>query len=92
MADNENDSYYAILGDVFILVSCILAAIQNTFEEYLLKNHDIEPLELIGFEGMFGILNVCIVLPVLYMIPCVNTQMCSGGSVENVYSAITEAL
>lgn len=59
-----------VLGIGLALVAQVFSATQFVFEEKFMKGHDIPPLYLVGWEGIFGsMLTFCIVLPICYAIP-----------------------
>jgi len=67
------------LGIALVLFSQIVAAAQMVAEEYLMKEVDLEAMEVIGYEGMWGLLAmVVVVLPVAYLLPGED-----AGSSEN---------
>mmetsp|Transcript_159042 Transcript_159042/g.305060 ORF Transcript_159042/g.305060 Transcript_159042/m.305060 type:complete len:420 (+) Transcript_159042:64-1323(+) len=83
-ADDDDDgkqksSNLVILGIGLVLFSQIVQAGQMVGEEYLMKEVDLEAIEVIGYEGMWGLLAmVVVVLPVVYFIPGEDS-----GSQEN---------
>jgi len=62
-----------LIGILLVLLASALNAIQNVFEEKLLKatgSAEVDPLELVGWEGLFGtILTAFVLLPVVQHIP-----------------------
>jgi hypothetical protein len=62
-----------LIGILLVLLASALNAVQNVFEEKLLKavgGAEVDPLELVGWEGIFGtILSAFLLLPVVYYIP-----------------------
>jgi len=57
------------LGAILIVAAQVLAAVQFVVEEKLLKNVDAAPLQVVGWEGFFGLSMTTVVLFVLYWIP-----------------------
>ncbi|EEB06138.2 NST UDP-galactose transporter [Schizosaccharomyces japonicus yFS275] len=55
------------LGLVAILVGQMFLATQFTVEEYLLSSIDIEPNEVVAYEGTFGVIFVLIIMVVSYI-------------------------
>lgn len=43
---------------------------QFVYEEKLLAKYHIEPLEMVGYEGMFGLLAELILITITTFIPC----------------------
>lgn len=71
------------LGIGLVLFSQIVQAGQMVGEEYLMKEVDLEAMEVIGYEGMWGLLAmVLVVLPVLYILPGADS-----GSQENTFDS-----
>ncbi|KAJ7382373.1 hypothetical protein OS493_035434 [Desmophyllum pertusum] len=59
-----------VLGIVFILAGQSVSATQMIVEELFLKKRKYHPLQVVGMEGLFGIIFMTVlVLPVLYYIP-----------------------
>lgn len=79
-----------IMGGVILIISQIIAAAVLVVEEYLLRSIDVEPLRAIGVEGMCGFVYTLILLPILYLIPCSNSVLCSDGKVEDSVLAIEQ--
>ena len=49
-------------------VQCVQAA-QITFEDYFMADLHIEPLKIVGYEGVFGSLTmICVLLPLVSLI------------------------
>ena len=62
-----------LIGIILVLLASALNAVQNVFEEKLLKavgGAEVDPLELVGWEGLFGsLLSMFVLLPIVYQIP-----------------------
>lgn len=59
-----------VLGIVLILAGQSVSATQMIVEELFLKKRNFHPLQVVGMEGLFGVIFMSvIVLPVLYYIP-----------------------
>jgi len=77
--DKPESSQLVAIGIGLVLFSQIVQAGQMVGEEYLMKEVDLEAMEVIGYEGMWGFLAmVIIVLPVLFLMPGKDS-----GSQEN---------
>ena len=49
-------------------MQCVQAA-QITFEDYFMADLHIEPLKIVGYEGVFGsIAMICLLLPAVYFV------------------------
>lgn len=53
-----------------MLISLVFNGFLYAYEQKLLKFHTIHPLEMVGFEGIFGMCLVTVVLIILSFIPC----------------------
>jgi drug/metabolite transporter (DMT)-like permease len=71
--DDDVTSGQLLLGIVLVLFGSSLNAIQNVYEEKLLKDlggAEVDPLELVGWEGVFGsLLSAFVMLPIVHYIP-----------------------
>eukprot|EP00768_Dysnectes_brevis_P001628 gnl/Dysnectes_brevis/1438_a1629_1677.p1 GENE.gnl/Dysnectes_brevis/1438_a1629_1677~~gnl/Dysnectes_brevis/1438_a1629_1677.p1 ORF type:complete len:395 (-),score=105.75 gnl/Dysnectes_brevis/1438_a1629_1677:163-1347(-) len=85
-ADEGKGAFQTFIGIVFILTAQLFSALQFILEEKTLKGADIEPLKLVGMEGLLGMLIMFgVVLPVLTMVPGSD-----DGSYENMFDTITQ--
>lgn len=83
--EHSEPTQLLILGIGLVLFSQIIQAGQMVGEEYLMKEVDLEAMEVIGYEGMWGSLVMLIlVVPVLYFWPGGD-----AGCQENIIDTIT---
>ena len=76
------------IGVIIILVAQLFGATGFVVEEKLLGDFDdVDPIYLIGVEGLWSLLIWCIVLPILQIIPCQNPALCPFGRPENTLHA-----
>ncbi len=62
--DDPDETRRVILGDVLVVLSQLMSAVQMVVEEKFLKGRNLPPEFVVGCEGLFGFLMmVCIVLP-----------------------------
>ena len=66
---NSGDPNSVLTGDLLIVVSQIITAIQMIVEQELVKGYNIPPLQAVGWEGVFGFIIVSILLIPMYFIP-----------------------
>ena len=52
-------------------------------EEKLLGDYYLDPLKVVGLEGLWGVIYYAILLPILQQIKCDNKQLCPYGSLED---------
>ena len=58
----------SLLSIVLLSVQCVQAA-QITFEDYFMADLHIEPLKIVGYEGLFGsITMICVLLPLVALV------------------------
>jgi len=57
------------LGAVFILIAQVFTAIQFIIEEKFVTGKNIPALQAVGYEGMWGLIILIIILPILNVIP-----------------------
>lgn len=62
----------AILGDALVLLAQVVGAIQGVYEQAVLVRYDIHPLQAGGYEGLFGVVILGVML--------VPLSFVSGGS------------
>eukprot|EP00727_Mastigamoeba_balamuthi_P005649 m51a1_g1703 hypothetical protein (1095) ;mRNA; r:501058-510497 len=93
-SSNDGDSgssvtaWGTIVGIVLVLFSQLINACQVTIEETLLKRRNLDPLQVVGMEGFFGTIIICIiVLPVVYFIPGSSPSSMARGSYDNAIDA-----
>lgn len=70
IADASVDAKMVLFGIALCLCGQVAAATQNVTEEWLLKDVDLPATQIIGFEGVWGVLIMLVVaFPVLYFLP-----------------------
>ena len=50
---------------IMLLVAKTLSSCQFVAEEWLLRDYNVDPLKVVGLEGMWGCIYWCIALPIL---------------------------
>ncbi len=53
-SQQSGSSHYALAGDLLIVLAQVIAAVQMTVEEKLIKKYKVPPLQAVGWEGIFG--------------------------------------
>lgn len=51
---------------------------------------DVDPLIVVGYEGIWGVVFNIPMLVIFNLIPCSNAQLCNGGVIENSLNALKE--
>jgi hypothetical protein len=55
---------------LLIILSLFTNGFLFVFEQKLLSKYHLEPLQVVGYEGMFGLVIELVLLPILTFIPC----------------------
>lgn len=59
-----------LMGMGLIIMSQAVQAAQLTFEDFFMADLNMEPMKIVGFEGLFGTaMMVCLLLPIVYFVP-----------------------
>ena len=77
---SASDVSSEILGDLFVIVAQITLSFQIVYEEYMLSNYDISPLELLAWEGSYGFILMSLLLVILNHIDIKNKYWSSSPS------------
>jgi drug/metabolite transporter (DMT)-like permease len=67
-AAQSPEAIYTIIGVLMIAGAQIFTATQFVFEEFILEKYSMEPLKMVGWEGIFGFLVTVIGMGVLHLI------------------------
>ena len=74
--DTDN-TQTSLLGVITLVIAQLFTAIQFVVEEKILNKYDVNPLEMVGWEGVFGTVFYTILLGIFYFIKCdVNNPLC----------------
>lgn len=69
-----------MFGTTMNLVGQVFASLQIITEEKLLKNLQVPPMQVVGYEGVWGVMIMIVIMfPLLYSLPGDD----AGGSMEN---------
>jgi hypothetical protein len=60
----------AIVGYILIIISLVTNGLFFVVEEKLFNLYHLEPVQVVGLEGLFGLLFYAIILPIISFIPC----------------------
>ena len=58
-----------LAGDLLIVLAQIITAIQMTVEEKIIKKYEVQPLQGVGWEGIFGFSVLTVLLVPMFFIP-----------------------
>lgn len=59
-----------MVGYILIVISLITNGLFFVVEEKLFKLYHLEPVQVVGLEGLFGLLFYAITIPIISFIPC----------------------
>lgn len=79
--DNGQSIQTTLIGIMFIVVGQLLSASQMVLQELFMgKNKNIHPMQVVGTEGLFGLLTMSVIfLPAFYFIPCPGSRRCEDA-------------
>ena len=81
-----NDNF--VLGLIFCMLSLVGNAVQFIIEEKLLAKNYLHPLQLVGYEGMWGLCLSTIAVTVASFTACDNAEYyCNSGHLESISDA-----
>ena len=63
---------------------------QFVVEEKLLSGYYLDPIKVVGLEGLWGFTYYLIALPIMNAVPCTNTDMCVPPYVEDSNQAFKD--
>jgi hypothetical protein len=62
------DVWRVIIGVLLIAFAQLFTATQFVLEEFIMAKHTIQPIRMVGWEGLFGFLITAIGMPILWAI------------------------
>ena len=65
----SNDVHSVLTGDLLIVIGQLINAIQMIVEERYVKGYNIPSLQAVGWEGVFGLFLIIILLIPMYFVP-----------------------
>jgi len=86
---DSDTSKNPVLGIAMLIGSVIIQGCQYIVEEKLLGSYYLNPMKVVGWEGITGTILFAILLPILQFVPC-NASMCSNGVVEDTRLAFSQ--
>ncbi|KAH7313258.1 hypothetical protein B0I35DRAFT_394309 [Stachybotrys elegans] len=66
-ADEQGDAAMAVVGILLIAGAQIFTATQFVLEEWILENSTIEPIRVVGWEGIFGFTVTVLIMIVMHL-------------------------
>ena len=93
--DKEDRETKLFLGIILLMPGLLLLAGQKVMQEILLRKYEVDPYQLIGFEGLFGLLGSTILIIILSFVPCYESYsfqkyICFNDKFEDPISAFKQ--
>jgi hypothetical protein len=73
----------AMVGNVLIILAQIIVATQMVVEEKFIDGYDIPPLQVVGWEGAWGLSIMSLVLVLMYYVPTNGPPLCQNNTGPN---------
>lgn len=86
-SDTSSDPLF---GLILVLIGQIFAGFNMVSEEKLFRVFYIHPLQMVGWEGVWGLIIYSVILVILQFIPCHSSEICPYGTVEDTMQALYE--
>lgn len=71
------------MGIILLIISQLFGGGLYIVEEKLLGDYYLDPLKVVGLEGLWGFLMTAIMLPIFGLITCGPSELCYYGTLEN---------
>ncbi|CDW86516.1 nucleotide-sugar transporter [Stylonychia lemnae] len=78
------------LGLGLLLLAQLFTGGMFIVEEKLLSDYYLDPLKIVGLEGVWGLLMYAVLLPIFNNIPCDVENLCNNGVLENTIQAFKD--
>jgi drug/metabolite transporter (DMT)-like permease len=78
------------LGIILLLLGTVFTSGMFIVEEKVLGSYYLDPLKVVGYEGLFGFLMWCVLLPIFQQIDCQNDKLCPYGRLEDTSRAFQD--
>jgi len=89
--DGKHSATDIVTGLVIIQIGQIFGSFAYIIEEKLMgENEVLEPILVVAYEGVAGVIIWLIVLPILQFIPCTSESLCGDGVVEDSIQAFRD--
>ena len=70
----------SVTGDIMVVVAKIFHSLQFVYEENIFNQYEVEPLQMVGWEGFYGLIIMSILLLPLSYIPAGSQRWSSSPS------------
>ena len=81
-----------LIGVVMVIIAYTLWPIQYVIEERYLGNYHIHPLQVVGYEGLFGTSYMLLLLPILQFISAGRIREDSRGHDLNLFGKVEDSI
>ena len=71
---NETAISFEVVGNIMVVAAQIFYSFQFVYEEMLLSSYNITPLQMVGWEGLYGLI---IMLVTLVLLSYIDTSTCA---------------
>ena len=83
----------ALVGIFVLVIGQVFGALSYIIEEKIMTGaHEVNPLVLVGYEGLWGTFFMLLILVVFQFFPCSSQHLCNDGVIENSVWAIEELM
>ena len=70
--------FMSVIGILSLLISLMFQGFVFTYQEKLLDNFEINPLQMVGMESMMGAIVCTVLLCITSLIPCTHPEFCNA--------------
>jgi drug/metabolite transporter (DMT)-like permease len=90
LAGNSGDEEVNPLGIFLLVLSQLFIGGLFIVEEKLLGDYYLDPLKVVGLEGLWGLIITVILLPIFQVIECGPNELCYYGRLEDTTRAFAD--
>eukprot|EP01016_Furgasonia_blochmanni_P044800 TRINITY_DN6252_c0_g2_i1.p1 TRINITY_DN6252_c0_g2~~TRINITY_DN6252_c0_g2_i1.p1 ORF type:complete len:392 (-),score=124.60 TRINITY_DN6252_c0_g2_i1:263-1438(-) len=87
-SEKQESNKNPLLGVILLLLSLISNGTQFIVEEKIFKQYHMNPIEMVGVEGFFGMGVTTFFIIIASIIPCSGNDACVGKNYENFQMAV----
>ena len=85
---DDDNSKNATVGLILVVAGQLFSGINMVAEEKLFRVFYIHPLQMVGWEGFWGMLIYAVILVILQFIPCPSKDICAFETIEDTPQAL----
>jgi len=90
-ASNGGSVGGTITGIVMVLISLLIQAGQFVVEETIISKHEVNPMRMVGLEGIFGLIFILNWIMIFTFIPCPSSGLCDmNGGLEDPIAGVRQ--